>query len=167
MAALEHTVKGSGLAWAILRPGGFHSNALAWIPSIRREKTVYAPFGDVALPSVDPRDIADVGAAVLTDSAHDGRTYVLTGPEALSPRARTEVIGNTLGYPISFVELTAGQAHEQMSQAMPEPVVEGTLAILGEPTAEELAVSADVETILGRSARPFRDWVASSTGRFR
>jgi hypothetical protein len=50
---------------------------------------------------------------------------------------------------------------------MPEPVVEGTLAILGEPTAAEQKVSPAVEHILGRAPRTFADWVERNVAAFR
>jgi hypothetical protein len=54
-----------------------------------------------------------------------------------------------------------------MLQFMPEPVVEGTLAILGEPTPAEQRVSPHVEQILGRSPRTFAEWAARNIAAFR
>ncbi len=158
MAELEKLVRGSGLAWSVLQPGGFYTNAFAWAPSIRSERTVYAPFGSVALPGIDPLDIAGVAAAALTQDGHDGRTYELTGPEAATPRERTEALGEALGTQLAFVELSREQARAGMLELMPEPVVDGTLAILGEPTPQEREVSPDVEQVLGRPGRTFADW---------
>lgn len=50
---------------------------------------------------------------------------------------------------------------------MPEPVVEGTLAILGEPLPAERQPSMAVREILGRAPRPFADWAARSAPAFR
>jgi uncharacterized protein YbjT (DUF2867 family) len=163
---LEKLVRGSGLAWTVLRPGDFASNALAWVPSIRAERTVYAPFGDVALPSVDPLDLAAVAAAVLTEDGHDGKTYELTGPVPVSPRDKTEALAAALGTPLTFVELTREQARSGMLDVMPEPIVDGTLAILGDPTPQERAVSPDVETVLGRPGHTFADWARRHTPAF-
>ncbi|MDG4866091.1 NAD(P)H-binding protein, partial [Streptomyces sp. T-3] len=46
----EDAVRTSGLEWTVLRPGGFASNAFAWVPSVREQRTIAAPFGDVGLP---------------------------------------------------------------------------------------------------------------------
>lgn len=54
-----------------------------------------------------------------------------------------------------------------MLQFMPEPVVDGTLSILGEPTAAEQKVSPDVERLLGRAPRAFADWAARNVAAFR
>lgn len=163
----EAAVRGSGLAWTVLRSGGLASNAYAWAEPIRLHRTVAAPFGDVRLPIVDPDDVAAVGAAALRDDAHDGATYVLTGPEATSPRERAAAIGRALGEPVRFVEQTPQQAREQMAQFMPLPVAEGTLSILGEPTPEEQRVSPDVERVLGRAPGSFAEWATRNTPAFR
>jgi uncharacterized protein YbjT (DUF2867 family) len=66
---------------------------------------------------VDPRDIAEVAATTLRRPGHDGRTYVLTGPEPISPRQRAHIIGDVLGEPITFAELTREQARGPMQVA--------------------------------------------------
>ncbi|MEV4176975.1 NAD(P)H-binding protein [Nonomuraea sp. NPDC049709] len=165
--AFEQAVRESGLEWTILRPGGFDSNALAWAEPIRAHRTAAAPFGDVALPVIDPADIAEVAAAVLRQDGHGGRTYELTGPEPVTPRRRAAAIGGALGTEVRFVEQTEEEARAQMSRFMPAPVVEGTLAILGTPTAAERRVSPDVERLLGRAPRTFADWAARNVAAFR
>ncbi|MEU6133300.1 hypothetical protein [Nocardioides sp. NPDC047086] len=142
----------------ILRPGGFASNALAWVPMVRETSAVQAPFGDIALPVVDPLDIAEVAAAVLTEDAHAGRTYEITGPVPTTPRERVAEIAAATGRPLEFVELTPAEARSQLSAFMPPEVVDGTLAILGNPTAAEQAVSPHVGQVLGRPARGFGEW---------
>ncbi|MFE7509046.1 SDR family oxidoreductase [Promicromonospora sp. NPDC057488] len=166
LAELEKRVQGSGLEWTLLRPADFASNALAWVPTVRSERAVHAPFGDVALPAVDPLDIAQVAAAALADDGHAGRAYVLTGPAALSPRDRTAALADVLGIPLTLVELTREQARTDMLAYMPEPIVDGTLAILGEPTPQEQLVSRDVESVLGRPAHTFADWARRNAGAF-
>ncbi|MFF3905787.1 NAD(P)H-binding protein [Streptomyces sp. NPDC001848] len=165
--AIEDAVRESGLEWAILRPGGFHSNAWAWAESVRTRRTVAAPFGDVGLPTVDPVDIAGVAAAALTEDGHQGRVYELTGPSLTTPRQRVEAIGDALGEPVRFVEQTRDEARAEMLRFMPEPVVETTLSILGEPTPAEQRVSPDVERVLGRPPRPFADWAREHVSAFR
>jgi uncharacterized protein YbjT (DUF2867 family) len=163
----EEAVRQSGMDWTILRPGGFDSNAYAWVESVRARRTVAAPFGDVGLPTVDPADIAEVAAAALREDGHTGRFYELTGPALISPRQRAEAIGDALGEPIRFIEQTRDEARAQMLQFMPEPVVETTLDIFGEPTPAEQRISPDVEQVLGRAPRTFADWVQRHIAAFR
>lgn len=155
---IEEAVRASGLAWTLLRPGGFASNTLRWAPGIRAGRTVAAPFGDVALPVVDPLDIAAVAAAALTGDGHEGAAYELTGPEAVTPRQQVAAIAAAVGEPVRFVERTRDEAREELLRFMPEPVVESTLAILGEPLPREQRVAGDIGEVLGRPAGGFADW---------
>jgi uncharacterized protein YbjT (DUF2867 family) len=165
--SFEDAVAGSGLAWTILRPGGFDSNTFAWVETVRAERTVAAPFGDVALPTIDPADIAEVAAVVLGEAGHAGRTYTLTGPAPTSARQRAAAIGDVLGTPIRFVEQSRDEARAQMLRFMPEPVADATLAILGAPLPAEQAVSPDVERVLGRPPRGFAEWAVRNIAAFR
>jgi uncharacterized protein YbjT (DUF2867 family) len=167
MAAIEDAVTRSGLEWTILRAGGLASNAFAWIPALRARQTVFAPYGDVALPAIDPLDIAEVAAEALTGHGYLGQTYVLTGPEATTPRQRTEIIATAIQQDLAFIEVSPDDAREQMLQFMPAPVADATLAILGHPTVEEAQGSPDVEKILGRPARSFADWAQRNAPAFR
>jgi uncharacterized protein YbjT (DUF2867 family) len=163
----EDVVTGSGLDWTILRPGNFASNAFAWAESIRTERAMAAPFANVALPAVDPQDIAEVAAAALTDPRHTHAIYTLTGPTAITPRQQAEAIQDALGTPIHFTELTRAEARARMLTFMPPPVVEATLDVLGTPTPAEQAISPDIEKVLNRQPHPFADWVARNLQAFR
>ncbi|KQV16014.1 SDR family oxidoreductase [Kitasatospora sp. Root107] len=175
LRAFEEAVRQSGLDWTILRPGGFASNAYLWAEPVRAHRTVAAPFGDVGLPVVDPADIAAMAAAALLGDrdghghgdGHAGQTYELTGPAAVSPREQAQAIGAALGEPVRFLPQTPAEARAQLLHFMPEPVVDGTLEILGRPSAAEQRVSPDIERVLGRAARPFADWAERNAAVFR
>lgn len=167
MRALEDTLCESGLEWAVLRPGGFASNALWWAESVRTRQLVAAPFGDVGVPVIDPADIAAVAAACLLEDRHTGRAYALTGPEVITPREQTAALAAALGSPVHFQELTRAEAKAAMSQAMPPELADDTLDILGSPSPAELAVSPDVERVLGRAPHTFADWAARNVAAFR
>ncbi|GGT86125.1 NAD(P)H-binding protein [Streptomyces violascens] len=160
LRAFEASVRASGLDFTILRPSGFASNAFAWAEPVRTQRTVFAPFGDVALPVIDPADIARVAAVALLEDGHAGRTYELTGPEAISPRRQAAVISEALGEEVTFVELSREDAHAHMARFMPAEVIDGTLDILGVPLPAEQAISPDVEKVLRRPAGSFGNWVA-------
>ncbi|MFJ9011811.1 NAD(P)H-binding protein [Streptomyces canus] len=164
---LEDAVRRSGLEWTMLRPGGFHSNTLQWADAVRARRTVAAPFGDVALPTVDPEDIAQVAAVALRDPGHAGRVHELTGPAPISPRQQTSAIADAVGEPVRFAEQSRGEARAEMVRFMPEPVADATLDILGDPSAGLRRVSPDVERVLGRPPRAFADWAARNASAFR
>jgi uncharacterized protein YbjT (DUF2867 family) len=163
----EAAVRDSGLAYTILRPSAFASNALAWAETVRTKRTVFTPFPDVALPVVDPADIAAVAALALREPGHESRTYELTGPAPNTPRAQAAAIAAALGEEVALTELTREEARAAMSQAMPPEVVATTLALLSTPTPREQSPTATVPTLLHRPATPFRTWAARHAQPFR
>ncbi len=167
MQALEGELRDSGVDWAILRPGGFASNALWWAESVRTRRVVAAPFGDIGVPVVDPADIAEVAAACLLDDRHAGGVYELTGPEVITPREQAAAIAAALGSPVRFEELTRAEAKAGMVTMMPGELADDTLDILGSPTPAELRVSPDVQAVLGRAPRTFADWALRHVAAFR
>ncbi|MEU3902834.1 NAD(P)H-binding protein (plasmid) [Streptomyces goshikiensis] len=167
MRELEDELRKSGLDWAVLRPGGFASNALWWAESVRAQRVVAAPFGDVGVPVIDPLDIAEVAAACLLDDRHTGGVYELTGPQVITPREQTGALAAALGSPVRFHELTRAEARAAMARSMPAELADDTLDILGSPNPAELRVSEDVERVLGRAPRSFADWATDHVAAFR
>ncbi|MFJ6465177.1 SDR family oxidoreductase [Streptomyces sp. NPDC091387] len=165
--AVEDALRESGLDWAVLRPGGFASNALAWAESVRTQGVVAAPFGGVGVPVVDPVDIAETAAACLLDDRHTGGVFELTGPEVITPRQQAESIAAALGSPVRFHELTREEAKAAMTQFVPPELADDTLDIISAPNPAELRISPDVERVLGRAPSSFNDWVARNIDAFR
>ncbi len=162
----ETAVRESGLDWTVLRPGGFASNTFLWAEQVRSARTVAAPFADVALPVVDPSDIAEVAAQALRDPAHTGRTYVLTGPVAVSPREQVAALAGAVGDAVGFAAQSAEEARSQLVRFLPADAVDGMLSVMGAPRAEEQRVSPDVERVLGRAPRPFSAWAERNAPAF-
>lgn len=167
MRAVEDALRESGLEWAVVRPGGFASNAFAWAESVRTQGTAAAPFGDVGVPVVDPADIAEVAAACLLDDRHTGGIFELTGPEVITPRQQVEAIAAALGSPVRFHELTRDEAKAAMTRFVPLELADDTLDIISAPRPAELRISPDVERVLGRAPHRFDDWVARNIAAFR
>lgn len=134
---------------------------------VRTQRMIAAPSGDVALPRIDPTDIAEVAAVALRASGHVGKAYELTGPAPISPRQQASAIADALGEPIRFVEQSHAEARAQMLRFMPAPIVETTLDILGTPKPDEQRISPNVEELLARSPRTFAKWAARNTAAFK
>src|SRR5919107_1292118 len=80
----EDLLKSSGLAWTMLRPNFFMQKVLWQARQIAASGAIYQPVGDARARFIDVRDIAAVAARALTEPGHEGQTYDLNGPEALS-----------------------------------------------------------------------------------
>jgi NAD(P)H dehydrogenase (quinone) len=65
----------------------------------------HLPYGNGRHAPIAGQDVARVVAGVLADpAAHQGRTYVPTGPAALSMAEQAEVFGRELGRPVAVFE---------------------------------------------------------------
>ncbi len=107
MRSIERLIAAAGCRSTIIRPGMFASNALHWwAPQIRGGDVVRWPYGAAETAPIDERDIAAVAARALLDDGHAGGDYVLTGPESLSQAAQVRAIGDAIGRPLRFEELS-------------------------------------------------------------
>jgi uncharacterized protein YbjT (DUF2867 family) len=163
----EKALTEAGVPTTFLRPSDFAYNILQWTGALRSEGIVRAPFAGTALPLIDPRDIAEAAAVVLTEPGHEGKAYTLTGPEALTPARQTALVADALGLKVTYEELTSEQAAEALRSMghLPDMLVPSVLEVLG-PDAAALPVSTAVEELTGHPARAFRQWVHDNADRF-
>jgi uncharacterized protein YbjT (DUF2867 family) len=69
---------------------------------IAKEGHFVAPIGDARVSAVDVRDIAAVASRALTESGHEGNTYTITGPAAVTHSGMADAIGKAIGRPVAF-----------------------------------------------------------------
>jgi hypothetical protein len=146
-----------------------HSMDIAATLGAERLREIMADLADRCAAVVQRfGDIAAVAAVCLCRAGHESQTYVLTGPEPITPRQQAAAISSALGgAPIEFVEQTRAQAMAELQRVMPPVVAERTLDALGAPTPEEQQVSQDLPRVLGRNAAPFAEWVSRHVDAFR
>jgi uncharacterized protein YbjT (DUF2867 family) len=120
----EELLKSSGLAWTMLQPNFFMQNLLGQAEQIKSTGAVYQPGGDARASLIDTRDIAAVAARTLTEEGHEGQTYVLTGPAALSYHEVAAKLSEAAGRDIKYVPITPEQFREgALGAGLPEWLV--------------------------------------------
>jgi uncharacterized protein YbjT (DUF2867 family) len=113
-ALAERTLEGSGLGYTILRPQLYMQNFLRFGPSLAAEGRFAAPMDDRRFALVDVRDVARVAAAALIEDEHEGATYVVTGPEALSYGDAAGAIGAAIGKGVAYEPAEPGAFRDQL-----------------------------------------------------
>ncbi len=161
----ERVVRDSGLAWTFLRPGGFASNALAWAPGIRAANLVRAPFVDTSSALIDPRDIAAVGVAALTQDGHAGKVHTLTGPKAYTVREQVAAIGAAIGREIRLEALTEQEGAAEWRKRLPAPIADALLEFAADQRPVEILDT--VREVTGRPGRTFAEWADDHADEFR
>lgn len=166
--AVENAAKASGLQWTILRCADFAVNALAWALQIRLAGVVRGVYGDGATATIHERDVAAASTRVLVDARHTGHTYVLTGPQSLTQRAKVRLIGEAIGRDVSWVEVAPEQFRRALlAQGLPEDVPDRMIGYWSDYVQQPGPSSDTVEQILGRPALTFAEWAAEYTAAFR
>lgn len=98
----EKHLRRSGIPFTILQSNSFMQNLLWFAIEIKSEGRFSLPMKDAQTAPVDIRDIVSVAAAVLTEKNHEGRTYNITGPEALSFKEVAEKLSVATGKRITY-----------------------------------------------------------------
>jgi uncharacterized protein YbjT (DUF2867 family) len=119
---VEDKLKATKMTYCILRPNSFAQNVLTYFaPSIRAQGAFYGAMGDARTSYVDVRDVAAVAAKVLRGGEHDGKTYELNGPEALTYAEVAEKISRHAGIAARYVDIPEeAQRKAMLDQGMPE-----------------------------------------------
>ncbi|AGA27237.1 SDR family oxidoreductase [Singulisphaera acidiphila] len=167
-ADLEHLIERSGLEWTFVRPGAFATNARGWwAPQIRVGDVVRWPYGAAVTAPIHERDIAAVAARALTETGHERAKYVLTGPEPLTQADQVRTIGEAIGRPLRFEEISPETARQQMRAFMPPPIVEVLLEVWSKLVDEPTPITNTVAEITGTPAHTFREWAIDHADDFR
>ncbi|MEU9190487.1 NAD(P)H-binding protein [Streptomyces sp. NPDC048484] len=166
LRAAEDEVRASGLAWTLLRPVSFMSNALSLADQISKGDEVRVPFPGVRTADIDPYDIAQVAARALLSPEHAGHAYTLTGPQSLLPSDRVAVLAEALGRDLRTVGLTDEETREALGAAFPAPYADAFLRFFGDGILDESQVLPTVEEVTGRPPRTFLEWALEHTDAF-
>lgn len=157
----EILIEASGLDWTFLRPTMMMVNTIEWwAATIKSQGAVYFPGGKGRVSPVDPRDVATVACAVLTQPGHAGQIYPLTGPESLTIGEMVQTIGRVLGKPLRYVSVPSFAAAMWMRRSgLPKYVAEALVETLGALRRCEYAYVTDaVERVSGCKPRSFEMW---------
>lgn len=157
----EAAIVDSGMTHTFLRDN-FYVDVLPHFAD--RDGVIRGPAGAGRLAAVARADVADVAAAVLRDPAsHAGRTYTLTGPEALTMAEVAARAGAATGRVLRFVdesveEAYAWRAAEYGAEQWQLDAWVSTYTAIADGSVAQ--VTRDVERVTGRPARTLEQALA-------
>jgi uncharacterized protein YbjT (DUF2867 family) len=166
----------SGLPYTILRPNYFQQNITEIVaPSVGADGAFYSSVGDARISMVDTADVAAVAATVLLDpQQHTGRTYDLTGPEALSYHDVATVLTAGLGRQVAYVDVPADASRQAMLGFGMDPWTVEAVVELYDSYRQSgrdgfaAQITATVEQLTGRAPRTLQETLGqqlSASGR--
>jgi uncharacterized protein YbjT (DUF2867 family) len=159
-AEIEEELISSGLRYTLLRPTTFMQNTLVTVRSVASEGKVYQPFEDGKLGMIDARDIGEVAAKVLTEEGHEGKTYTLTGPAAISFHDIAEMLSEVLGKKVDYIPISLAKAKETMlgiglSEWKAEVLIEYARA---HSQGYSNFTTEDIEQLTGHTATTYKEF---------
>lgn len=155
----DHLVA-SGLEHVVLQANFFMSNLAMAADSIRHAGAIFAPAGGARIAMIDPRDVGAAAAAVLADRDHAGRTYVLTGPQALTYDDVAAQLSEALGRQVAFVDVPGPASTAALLEAgMPPWLADFLPALFAElRDGAGVDVTDSVHRLTGCAPRSFADF---------
>jgi len=161
----EKLLRASGMAWTMLRPGFFMSNALTYVQQVRESGKVRNYYGDGVMVPIAPSDIAAVAAVALTTPGHEEKIYELTGEVAITAPEQIEIVSRVLGIHATVIDV---QPDEAVADARARGATENVAAALRDLYVNVRAnrVSQHDDTarrLLGRPLVTFEAWLRSVT----
>jgi uncharacterized protein YbjT (DUF2867 family) len=157
-AGVEQALKVSGIPFTILRPNHFYQNDI-WIKDVLQSGVYPHPIGSAGLSRVDVRDIAEAAAIALTRGGHDGQTYDLVGPEAVTGDSTAKSWSAALGKPIVYAGDDLDAWEKVQLQYLPDWMVFDLRSMYEHFQKNGLVASpesiARLTTLLGHAPRGF------------
>ena len=165
----EENIQASGIPSTFLQPNGFMQNFLIYnAGTINAQNAFYAAQGDGAVSHIDIRDIGAAAVAVLKGSGHEGQSYPLTGPEALTNDQVAEKLSRATGRNIRYVSLSSEELKRALLAAgMPEWSVHAVLDLQRFYRGGGASrVDPTVERLIGRKATAFEQFARDYASAF-
>ena len=158
----------SGLPVTTLRPTFFTQNILAGTQTVASAGQLYWAMDDAKLAMIDIRDIAECAAAVLTSDGHVGKTYVLTGPQAISFHDVANALSGALDRPVTYINVPNEAMVQSMTEmGFPEWTAQGFAELMdGFKDGFAKAATDNVERLTGHPARTVETFAHDFAGFF-
>ena len=166
---IEKRLEASGLAFTHLRAGEFMPAYFRQAPGIAAKGAMFLPMEDARIASIDVGDIAEIAALVLSGSGHEGKTYPLTGPEALTMTEVAAKLSAATGKPIRYVNVAPEDARKaQLAAGMPPYLADALFELFAERrNGKEAKVWPEAATLLKRRPTSFDEFATRNAAVFR
>ncbi|WP_327090425.1 NAD(P)H-binding protein [Nonomuraea sp. NBC_01738] len=164
----ERALMASGMAWTVLRPSTFATNAAGWADLVKSGAPIPNMTGEGAQGHIVPADVAAVAVEALTTAGHEGRAYTLTGPELLTTAGQVAAIAGATGLTIETSDVPIEAAKAGMLAAG-APAALADLAATGWAFVRDggnAILTTTVEDVLGRPAATFASWARANKALF-
>ncbi|MFC9848808.1 SDR family oxidoreductase [Streptomyces sp. NPDC060223] len=166
---IEQHLKASGIEWTLLQPSGFMQNFITGAGTLSDNGSLIAPATDAPVSYIDCYDIAASAAVVLSEFLGAGRTFVLTGPEALTMAEIAGHLSGTLDKPVDVIGLSRDDMAVRLkAQGVPAQFAADVADLWADVGTGSLAATThDVKNLTGCEPRTFAEFLTANRAAFR
>lgn len=158
---IERYINRLGIKATFLRASFFMQNLNTMhTEDIKVRGELLLPAGNGKTSFIDVRDIATVAVRTLIEDGHQGRSYPLTGAEALTYYEVADIFTSVLGKPIRYNPSLVKFVRQMRSKNLP---IDFILVMLAIYTTARLGlaskITSDTEQLLNRSPLTIRQYI--------
>jgi len=163
--AIERVIAATGVGYTFLALQMFTDNFLAWAQGIK-QGTLQMQLSGKGKKAFAPLTLTDIGEATanvaLNYSAHNGKNYLLSGPQQFSADEIATEFARILGTPVEHVAIDADASKRAFCRlGFPEWQAEGMTELfsMAENRGDMLKPTPQLEQLLGRAPTTLSQWI--------
>ncbi|MCQ6958596.1 SDR family oxidoreductase [Mucilaginibacter aquariorum] len=160
----EQVLKSSGLDYTIVYHPPFTDILSIYYDSNPYENGIKVPAGNGKMAPATRDELAEAHAEILFTPGHEKKTYSLSGNEAISFSDIAKIHAQVKGKPVLFTTITAEEYIDRIiTKGTPRKVAEFlTNWVVSIDEGEFDYQSGDLERLLGRKPKTFREYIESA-----
>jgi NAD(P)H dehydrogenase (quinone) len=165
---IAYHLDSAGLPVTYLAAATYMDDLLGEAEEIQRTGEIRASAGSGRAGFIAATDVALAAAHVLTTDGHDGDTYVLTGPEALSYADVARRFSTVFGRKVDYADLPSDRIRDLLLEIGRTPwQADGDVERFAWIRQGGAAtVTGTVREFTGADPRPLQEWLADSRATF-
>jgi NAD(P)H dehydrogenase (quinone) len=157
----ESYLKDSGLAYTILRNRPYAANLDGSLAQSKTNDLLSSPAAEAKVAYITHADAAAAAVGALLGEQHEGKTYEITGPEAVTLHDVGTVLAAIRGRKVTVAKSALADLHAYyQSLKLPPFLVEALVGASAATAAGEYAnVTGDAALLAGRPTMSMREYV--------
>jgi NAD(P)H dehydrogenase (quinone) len=165
--ATEDIIRGSSLAWTMLRNGWYTENYVDYMAVVQQARVtgeIVSSVGDGRVASTTRRDLAEAAAVVLSEPGHEGRVYELNGDRAWGYGELAEVVSEIIDSDVRWRDLSPEEHREYLLAAGVDGMGAEVILALDADIRAGFMAEADgtLSRLIGRPTTDLREGLAGA-----
>ena len=161
----EQVLKSSGLTYTILYHPPFTDVLSLYYDPNPYENGIKVPANNGKMAPATRDELAEAHAEILSTPGHENKTYSLGGSNAISFADIAKILAEIKGQPVSFTTITAEEYIDIIvAKGVPRHVA-GFITnwVVAMEAGEFEYQSGDIERLLGRKTKTFREYIEATS----